>query len=105
MKILRVTPNSSGAYPPIQESNFNICPDGYAVVPDELDTAQFYSCGGFVTLAIKDGIVTGMTADTAAWTKWQADHPAPEPTTPGKTDEERISELKAALAAMKGVTG
>lgn len=105
MKIMRAEPNESGAYSPIQEGSFAECPEGCVIVPDALDVSAFYSNGGFVTITVKDGAVTSVTADTAAWTKWQADHPAPEePATPTKTDAERIAELEAALAAMKEAT-
>lgn len=105
MKIMRATPNESGAFPPIQEGSFTVCPEGFVVVPDDMDTTAFYANGGFVSRTVKDGVVTAMTGDTAKWAQWQTDHPASaEPTTPTKTDAERIAELEAALAAMKEAT-
>ena len=66
---------------------------------------RLYANGGFVSRTVKDGVVIAMTGDTAKWAQWQTDHPASaEPTTPTKTDAERIAELEAALAAMKEAT-
>jgi len=53
MKLVYQNPNPSGAYAPIQEGNFSAVPEGMAVWPDSLSTADFYVCGGFVTLAVE----------------------------------------------------
>ena len=53
MKIIPTTPNPSGAYPPIQDGNFSAVPEGMAVWPDSLDTADFYAHNGFVTLTVE----------------------------------------------------
>ena len=79
MNIIYMTPNESGAYPPIQSWNRNTPPNGYAVVPLAVDTAPFYECGGFVALTVENGVVTGMAGDTAAYNAWKEAHPEPEP--------------------------
>lgn len=48
MKIIRMTANPSGAWPPIQEGAFDAIPEGHALVPDSLDLAAFYAAVGFV---------------------------------------------------------
>ena len=79
MKIIRKIPNASGAYPPIQEVSLAAVPEGCALVPDELDTSVFYTCGGFVTLTIDEDVVTAMEGDEEANQAWEAAHPEPEP--------------------------
>ena len=94
MKIMRAEPNESGAFPPIQEGNFAECPEGCVIVPDTLDVSAFYSNGGFVTIKVnKAGTITSMTADSAAWTKWQTDHPAPEEPAADTSDAEIINTI------------
>ena len=58
MKIIPVAPNPSGAYPPIQDGNLSTVPEGMAVWPDTLDTADFYAHNGFVALTVEqvDGL-------------------------------------------------
>ena len=82
MNIIYLTPNESGAYPPIQAWNRPTPPDGYAVVPSTVDTAPFYECGGFVSLTVENGVVTGMTGDADAYAAWKEAHPDPEPVEP-----------------------
>ena len=53
MKIIRKDPNQSGAYPPFQGWHSETPPDGYAVLPDGIDTADFYAYNGFVSLEIE----------------------------------------------------
>lgn len=82
MNIMPITPNPSGAYPPIQSWVGVTPPDGYYQVADGVEL----SCGGFGTLTIEDGIVTGFTPNTEAWEQWQAEHPAPETQPTTETD-------------------
>lgn len=104
MKIIRTTPNDSGAYPGIQAGTFRAIPDGYARWPDDLDTAEFYAHNGFVTLTIEDvaievspGVcdvertVTAVTPNLEAWEAWKEEEaakptPEPEPTPQDDTD-------------------
>lgn len=103
MKLIRTTPNPSGAYPPIQEGQFSAVPEGMAVWPEELDTANFYQYNGFVTLvtAQSEGItvVTGYQANVEAWESWKESlppDPGPEPE-PGPEDYVTYDELAAAI--------
>ena len=75
MNIMPITPNESGAYPPIQSWNAPTPPDGYYQVADGIEL----SCGGFGTLTVEDGIVIGFTPNAEAWEQWQAEHPEPVP--------------------------
>lgn len=53
MKIIQKTPNPSGAYPSPCSWNNQIPPNGYAVIADTVDMADFYAHNGFVTLNIE----------------------------------------------------
>lgn len=53
MKIIRIEANPSGAYPSPQDWNSATIPEGMAIWPDTLDTAQFYAHNGFVSLTIQ----------------------------------------------------
>lgn len=81
MKVIRTTPNESGAYPPIQELDSGRVPESMAVWPETLSTREFYDCGGFVTLDIADGTVRGYAPDDGAWAAWLAEQSeaGPEP--------------------------
>ena len=80
MKIINIMPEENAQYTPIQDAELIMCPDGCAIVPDDLDTSAFYEYDGFVTLDIVEGIVTAMMPNVEAWKKWLDEHPAPEPT-------------------------
>ena len=79
MKLVYTDPNPSGAYPPIQEADFEKRPEGMAEWPEELSTETFYRYSGFVTLTVEDGRVTDCQPNTEAWERWRAEHPEPEP--------------------------
>lgn len=79
MKLIRVTPNEIGAYPPIQELSGTYVPDGMAVWPDEQSTDVFYVYNGFVTLDIQNGVVCGCVPNTDAWEAWKAGQTETEP--------------------------
>lgn len=79
--------NNTGACPPIQTWNHAEIPDGYAVWPDTVDTADFYTYNGFVSLTVEtvDDVptVTSYTPNVEAWDAWKASLlpiPDPEPT-------------------------
>ena len=78
MKTVYTEPNPSGAYPPIQEANFETCPEGMAEWPEELETETFYRYNGFVTLTVEDGRVKDCQPNVEAWEAWKASLP-PEP--------------------------
>lgn len=75
MNIIQKQPNPSGAYSPVQSWAEAVPPDGYYKVANGVEL----SCGGFGTLTVEDGVVVAFTGDTAAWERWQTEHPAPEP--------------------------
>ena len=76
MKIIVKELYESGAYPSIQEGDVVAIPDGFALWPDTLDTADFYAYNGFVTLTIEqvDGVdtVTAYAPNVEAWEAWKA---------------------------------
>ena len=78
MKVVYTEANSSGAYPPIQEGDFEACPEGMAEWPEELGTETFYQYNGFVTLTVEDGRITGCQPNTEAWERWKAEQPDPD---------------------------
>lgn len=53
MKIIRQTANPSGAYPSPQDWSGQKIPEGMALWPDDLDTADFYAHNGFVALTVE----------------------------------------------------
>lgn len=103
MKIINMTPNESGAYPPIQTGTFSRCPEGCAVVPDDMDTSAYYECGGFVDITATDGIVTAMTGRPDAWAAWKAEHPEPKPEPEPTPDDTTVTWDALAAAYAEGV--
>lgn len=94
--------NNTGACPPIQTWNHEEIPDGYAVWPDTVDTADFYTYNGFVSLTVETvedvPTVTGYTPNTEAWEAWKATlTPEPEPI---PTIEERVDTLETDTAEL-----
>lgn len=71
MKILKLTPNTSGAYPPIQDGQFSKCPIGFVMIPEDLDTTVFDEYSGFVSIQTHGNVVTSMTPNTACWESWK----------------------------------
>lgn len=107
MKIIRMTANPSGAWPPIQEGAFDAIPEGHALVPDSLDLAAFYAAVGFVVPTFSEVgetdempahmAMTGYTVAQEALDAWIAGHPAPNPLEAAKSA--KLSELSAACNA------
>ncbi|MBS6283780.1 MAG: hypothetical protein KH459_12235 [Oscillospiraceae bacterium] len=107
MKIIRMTANPSGAWPPIQEGAFDAIPEGHALVPDSLDLAAFYAAVGFVVPTFSEVgetdempahmAMTGYTVAQEALDAWIASHPAPDPLEAAKSA--KLSELSAACNA------
>lgn len=93
MKIIRLEPNPSGGYTPVQDWSGDTAPEGYATIPDGFDLATYYATSGFVTLTVVDDVVTAMTANQAAKDANDAAYPAVEPT-------EQISEEDTTLDMM-----
>ena len=107
MKIIRMTANPSGAWPPIQEGAFDVIPEGHALVPDSLDLAAFYAAVGFVVPTFSEVgaadempshmAMTGYTVAQEALDAWIASHPAPDPLEAAQSA--KLSELSAACNA------
>ena len=125
MYIIKLTPEESGARPPIQTWDDLLPPEGYAVLPDSVDRSAFRECGGFVVLTTAEAeiavdeettqtatVVTGMTGNVEAWEAWKASRPVKEEKVPAPTTQERLAaleesnaELNEALAMLlEGVT-
>ena len=87
MIIIRKNPNPSGAYPAPQTVDMESIPNGYAVIADDVDMADFYAHNGFVTLTIEGDIVTAYTPSVDAWEAWKASLPAPQEPKPSWQDQ------------------
>lgn len=87
MKIIEIEALSNGGHRN-QTGNFNAVPNGWAVVPNELETPNF-PFGGIETTEI-NGVMTV--------TKWTpSDIPEQEPTAEPITLDERVSALESAV--------
>lgn len=99
LKIIQVTSNKTGAYPPSQDWYSQSLPQGYALWPDDLDDADFYAHNGFVTLTVEqvDGVdtVTGYAPDLEAWEAWKAGQPDPALESARQVREQRDALLAA----------
>ena len=90
MLIIKLTPEVNGAHDNNSVNGTMVVPDGWVVVPQELEQTAA-SLLPWVTIAVKDGIVTTIADDSAASAAWEArPQPEPEPTT-----EETMLELAA----------
>lgn len=69
MKIIEITPLANGAH---RNQTASACPEGWAVIPDDMECGNF----PFGTITVSDGIVT-------SWT------PGEVPATPTPTAEKR----------------
>lgn len=118
MTIIQKKTNPSGAYPSPNSWNNQTPPNGYAVIADTVDMADFYAYNGFVTLTIEqtevgrivtldedvDEVNEPIYADTMtayepnieAWEAWKASLPAPSE--PEPTTEERLTALEEQVA-------
>ena len=101
MKIIRKAPNPSGGYPSPQDWSGPEIPDGYAVLPENVDLKSFYDHNGFAVLTIEqvEGVdtVVAYAPNTEAWESWKAEQteipePEPEPTL-----EDRVAGLESAI--------
>ena len=97
MRFLENKRGSSGAYGAVHKWDYSYLPDGFVLIPDDLDLTEFFQYKGFVTLTIADDTVTAITPDQAAYDAWMAEHPEPDPLPAAK--DARQEENKAALAA------
>lgn len=82
MKIIRMTPNESGAYSLIQEGSFSKVPEGMAEWPETLSTETFYAYKGFVFLSFGENeaghYVESCEPNAEAFEIWEAEHPETE---------------------------
>lgn len=94
MKIIKKAPRRRGNYAPMQswEAQWPV-PEGYAVVPEGLDTEAFYAHNGFVKITVEDGAVTAMEPDTEAWEAWKASLPEESADTAEVSTEELLLEM------------
>lgn len=101
MNIIPITPNPDGSYRQIQSGwpAGTPVPSTHAVWPDELDTTDFYACGGFGTLTVEGQTVTAFTPNEEAYEEWKTEHPE-TPTTTQPTQEERLAALESAMLTM-----
>ena len=100
MNIIPITPNPDGSYRQIQSGwpAGTPVPSTHAVWPDELDTTDFYACGGFGSLTVEGQTVTAFTPNEEAYEEWKMEHP--ETTTTQPTQEERLAALESAMLTM-----
>ena len=90
MNIIQINANENGGRPPMQSWN-GAPPEGYALVPDALDTSLFYNFMGFVTLELDGSTVTAMTGNQEALDAYKAS--LPEPVEPPPTTEEILNAM------------
>ena len=86
MQIIEIAALPNGAHRNQTGTFRNGLPDGWAVVPDDLEIPETFP---FVTLEVEDGIVTSMTAGTVP-------EPEPEPE-PEPTIDERVTAIENAI--------
>lgn len=100
MKIIRMRPNESGAYSPIQEGNSSSIPEGMALWPEGLSTGTFYAYKGFVFLSFGETeaghYVTDCVGNDELFEAWEAEHPETEPEPEPEEEMSVWDELDAA---------
>lgn len=82
MKIIQAEATEIGYRPPIQTWTMDFVPKGYVSLDDGVDTRIYYNAMGFVELILENGIVTGMTANEAAYQAYLAALPPEEVSDP-----------------------
>lgn len=91
MTIIEISALDNGAHRN-QSGNMQTVPDGWAVIPESMETKNFPF--GNVTAEEIDGIMT-----VTSWTPGTAPKPEPEPA--GQTVDERVETLEAENALLK----
>lgn len=72
MNIIKTEPVSKH----IQSWQGTVPPPGHAIVPDNLDTTEFYTYNGFVNLEVdEENTVTAITPNLEAWEAWKSSLP------------------------------
>lgn len=99
MEILKLAPNPSGGYPPIQSWTDNKpVPEGYAEVV--CDAAIFYESKGFVTPTLIDNAVVAFAPNIEAYEANEAAYPEAKRQ---PTDAERIAALETYVLQKEGI--
>ena len=86
MQIIEIAALENGAHRNQTGTFRNGLPDGWAVVPDDLEIPETFP---FVDIEVEDGVVTAMTASTVP-------EPEPEPEV-DPTLEDRMAAMEAAI--------
>lgn len=94
MNIVKLTPNASGGFPPIQTWSGNVPPEGYAEVACNTDV--FYQFRGFVLSNVTDGVVTEFVGNQSALDAYLSEHPDTVLPPPPST-EDRITAIEDVL--------
>lgn len=107
MNIIQKSPYENGAYPPIQSWDLVAPPEGCALWPDDLDTADYYAYNGFVKLTVENvselDTVTKYEPNVEAWEAWKATLPPDPPDPPEPSGDPTYDEMAAAIK--EGVDG
>ena len=96
MRIIEIAADENGAHRN-QTANLKTVPQGWAVIPDGMDTPNFPF--GEITVEEIDGVMT-----VTSWTPGVVPDPELTPD-PGPTSEERLTALEEAMLAMMEVQG
>lgn len=95
MRIVEIAPQSNGAHR--NQSFPGYVPDGWAVIPDEMETPNFPF--GDVEAEEIDGVMT-----VTAWTAGEIPEPDPQPYEPEPTELERLrADVDYLLMMQEGV--
>ena len=94
MRIIEVLPLSNGAHRN-QTSEFVVIPDGWATIPDSMETPNYPF--GDVTAAEVDGVMT-----VTAWAALPMPEPEPTPT-PAPTAAEKLRADVDYIAVMENI--
>lgn len=98
MQYISPTPTPSGAYSAPQSTYA----EGMIAIPEEY-LADFTAVGGFVTLQVVRGVVSGLTQNTEAWEAWKAEHPDPGPDPGPEPSGDYVTYGELAEAIREGV--
>lgn len=93
MTIIEIAALPNGAHR--NQTGAEICPDGWAVVPENL-LREWESCAPFAEITVDGDAVTGITP---------LDPPAPDPEPQEDTLEQRISDMEDAIIELAAIIG
>lgn len=92
MTIVEINALYNGAHR--NQTGAEVCPEGWAVVPEEL-LAEWEACAPFAEITVDGDVVTGIIPV-------EAPPPEPEPE-PVDTLEQRLSEIEDAILELAGI--